>query len=64
MMINPELWTLAFTGTVPEAPVLSLSSALHSCASEYILFPLCSPIMMGIVDVCMCVREEGRRGRK
>jgi hypothetical protein len=64
MMIPPEPWTLVFTGTVPEATVLSLSSALHSYASEYVLFPLCSPIVVGIADVCMCVREEIRRGRK
>jgi hypothetical protein len=64
MMIHLEPWTFTFTGIVPEAPVLSLSSALHSSASEYMLFPLYSPIVLGMADVCMCVKEEGRRGRK
>jgi hypothetical protein len=64
MVIHPEPWTLVFTGTVPGATVLSLSSALHSSVSEYMLFPLGSTIVLVMADVCMCVREEVRSGRK
>ena len=60
-MIHPEPWTLAFTGTLPEATVLGLFSALLSCASKYMLFPLCSPIVLVMADVCMCVRGGKER---